>query len=193
MDMDPETPAPSLQQQVNWLQVQLTALATARDNSNCSGKGFRDAPIFDGGKAEELRTCMIQLGNKLAAQPSCFPNDQTCLRYAVNCLSGPALNMIHSYVSENTGRIRFDSLNSLLELLRQAYDDPDRTHTANRDIRKVVRKTARFQPTSPNLAVSWEIWAAMKRPNASSYTRGYRTRSRMLWSPLVRVRIVWAT
>ena len=97
-------------------------------------EGVPDAPIFDGGKAEELRTWIIQLRNKLAAQPHRYPDDQACLRYAVNRLSGAALCLIRGYVSENTGRIRLESLNAHLDLLRQAFDDPDRTRTANREI-----------------------------------------------------------
>lgn len=115
----------TVDQRLAQLQAQIIAVATARENSNAAQKGFPDAPIFDGGKAEELRTWIIQLRNKLAAQPHRYPDDQACLRYAVNRLSGPALNLVRSYVSENTGRIRFESLNALLDLLRQAFDDPD--------------------------------------------------------------------
>ena len=64
-------------------------MATAQGGANAAQKGFPDAPIFDGGKAEELRIWIIQLHNKLAAQPHRYPDDQACLRYAVNRLSGP--------------------------------------------------------------------------------------------------------
>jgi len=126
------------------LQAQIVAVATARGHSNAEEKGFPDAPVFDGGKPDELRTWIIQLRNKLSAQPHHYPDDQACLRYAVNRLSRAALNPIRSYVSENTGRIRLESLNALLELLRQAFDDPDRTRTANREIRKLRQKNGTF-------------------------------------------------
>jgi len=119
-------------------------MATAQGDANATQKGFPDAPIFDGGKAEELRTWIIQLHNKLAAQPHRYPDNHACLRYAVNCLSGAALSMICGYVSENTGRIRLGSLNALLDLLRQAFDDPNRTPTANREIKKLKQKSGTF-------------------------------------------------
>jgi hypothetical protein len=131
---------PTLQQQL----ARLIAVATARETHNPEGKGFPDAPIFDGSKPEELRTWILQLRNKLAAQPTRYPDDHACLRYAFNRLSGSALNLVRSYVSETTGRIRLDSLNALLDLLRQAFDDPDRTRTANREIRKLRQKNGTF-------------------------------------------------
>ena len=57
---------------------------------------------------------------------------------------GAALCLIHGHVSENTGRIRLASLNALLDLLRLAFDDPDRTRTANREIRKLKQKSGTF-------------------------------------------------
>jgi len=35
-------------------------------------------------------------------------------------------------------------LNALLDLLRQAFDDPDRTRTANREVRKLKQKNGTF-------------------------------------------------
>jgi len=142
--MDTNASGSTLEQRFTQLQAQVVAMATAQGGANAAQKGFPDAPIFDGGKAKELRTWIIQLRNKLAAQPHRYPDDQACLRYAVNHLSGAALCLIHGYVSENTGRIWLESLNALLDLLRQAFDDPDRTHTANREIRKLKQKSGTF-------------------------------------------------
>jgi len=135
--MDTNASGSTLEQRFTQLQAQVVAMATAQGGANAAQKGFPDAPIFDGGKAEELGTWIIKLRNKLAAQPHRYHDDQACLRDAVNRLSGAALCLICSYVSENTGRIRLESLNALLGLLRQAFDDPDRTRTANREIRKL--------------------------------------------------------
>ena len=101
-------------------------------------------PSVTGGKVEELRTWIIQLCNKLAVQPHHYPDDQGCLRYAVNRLLGATLNLIRAYVSENTGQIRLESLNALLDLLHQAFNDSDRTHTTNREIRKLKQKNGTF-------------------------------------------------
>jgi len=132
--MDTNASGPTLEQWFTQLQAQVVAMATAQGDANAAQKGFPDTPIFDGSKAKELRPWIIQLRNKLAAQPHHYPDDQACLRYTVNHLSGAALCLIPSYVSENTGRIWLESLNALLDLLRQAFDDPNRTHTANREI-----------------------------------------------------------
>src|SRR3978361_385700 len=140
MSSEPTSAEPTLQQQL----AQLIAVATAREHQNPEGKGFPDASNFDGSKPGELRTWILQLRNKLAAQPSRYPDDQACLRYAFNRLSGSALNLVRSHVSETTGRIRLDSLNALLDLLRQAFDDPDRVRTANREIRKLRQANGTF-------------------------------------------------
>ena len=142
--MDTDASGSTLEQRLNQLQTQVVAMATAQGGANAAQKGFPNAPIFDSGKAKELCTWIIQLRNKLATQPHCYPDDQACLRCAVNRLSGAALNLIRTYVSENTGRIRLDTLNALLDLLRQAFDDPDRTRTANREVQKLKKKNGTF-------------------------------------------------
>jgi len=142
--MDTNASGSTLEQRFTHLQVQVISMATAHGGANAAQKRFPNAPIFDGGKAEELCTWIIQLQNKLAAQPHRYPDNQACLRYAVNRLSGADLCLIRGYVSENTGRIRPESLNALLDLLRQAFDDPDRTRTANREIRKLKPKGGTF-------------------------------------------------
>jgi len=132
--MDTDASGSTLEQWFTQLQVQVVAMATAQGGANTNPKGFPDAPIFDDSKAEELSPWIIQLRKKLAAQPHRYPNDQACLRYAVNRLSGAAICRIHCYVSENTGQIWLESLHALDDLLRQEFDDPDRTRTANHEI-----------------------------------------------------------
>jgi len=144
--MDTNASSSSLEQQFTQLQAQVVAMATAQGGANAAQKGFPDVPIFDGGKTEELRTWIIQLRNKLGAQPHRYADDQACFRYVVNRLSGAALCLIRGYVSENTGRIQLESLNAPLNLLRQAFDDPDRTRTTNREIRKLKQKSSSFAP-----------------------------------------------
>jgi len=103
--MNMDASGSTLEQRFTLLQAQVVAMATAQGGANAAPKGFPDTPIFDGGKAEELRTWIIQLHNRLAVQPHRYPDDQACLRYAVNHLSGAALCLIRGCVSENTGRI----------------------------------------------------------------------------------------
>ena len=49
MDRDSGPAKSTLEQQLTQLQAQHVAVAMARENPNCSGKGFPDAPFFDGG------------------------------------------------------------------------------------------------------------------------------------------------
>jgi hypothetical protein len=139
------------QQQARDLTAQLNqvlAIAAAQIRDHPEGGtqsgGFPDAPTFDGTKPEELRTWILQLRNKLAAQPTRYPTEQARLRYAFNRLSGAALNQLRSYADEDTGDITLASLNDLLTILRQAYDDPDRSRTAAREIRRLRQRNLPF-------------------------------------------------
>ena len=142
--MDVDASGFTLKQMFTQLQTQVVAMATAQGGANTAQKGFPDAPIFDGGKAAELHTWIIQLHNELAMQPHLYPNDQVCLRYAVNRLLGAALNLIRVYVPEKNRRILVKSLNVLIDLLRQTFDDPDRTLTTNREIWKLKQNNSTF-------------------------------------------------
>jgi len=55
------------------------------------------------------------------------------LRHALNRLSGSALNLFRSHVPEK-------SPSTPLDLLRQAFDDPYRTRTTAREIRRLRQK-----------------------------------------------------
>jgi len=142
--MDTDTSSSTLEQWLTQLQAQVVAMATAQGDANATQKGFSDTPIFDSSKPKELRTWIIRLRNKLAVQPHHYPNDQACLRCTVNRLSGAALNLIRIYVSENTGQIWYESLKALLKLLHQAFNDPNTTCTANREIQKLKQKNGTF-------------------------------------------------
>jgi len=77
--MDRGASGSTLEQRFTQLQAHMVAMATAQGGANTAQKGFPDAPIFDGGKAEELHSWIIQLHNKLAVQPHRYPDDQVCL------------------------------------------------------------------------------------------------------------------
>ena len=151
--MEAIQPPPTLEHQVAQVQAEIIALAAIKGNPE--GKGFPDAPIFDGSKPEELRTWILQLRNKLAAQPLRYPTEDTCLRYTLNRMSGVALDLVRSYISEDTGEVTLSSLNELLELLRQAFDDPDRVCTATRKIRKLRQKNGTFATSSSIFSHRW--------------------------------------
>jgi len=50
--MDTNASGFTLEQWFTQLQAQVVAMATAQGGANATQKGFPDAPIFDGGKAE---------------------------------------------------------------------------------------------------------------------------------------------
>jgi hypothetical protein len=54
------------------------------------------------------------------------------------------LNQVRSFVDENTGVINFGTLNDLLALLRQAYDDPDRAVTAQKEVKALKQRYLQF-------------------------------------------------
>lgn len=120
------------------------ALAMAGNAPMAVNTRFPDAPTFDGSKPSDLRTWILQLRNKLAAEPHRYTDPQSQLRYGFSRLTDAALNQVRSVVNVDTGHINLENLNALIERLKQAYDDPDRVRTANREIRQLRQKNASF-------------------------------------------------
>jgi hypothetical protein len=104
---------------------------------------FPDAPMFSGGKPEDLRAFKTQLRLKIASQPSQFPDEQSRLRYAFSRLEGPALALVNTYLRDDN-TIGFDTLNAFLAHLDLAYDDPDRAGTAERELQRLYQKNRLF-------------------------------------------------
>jgi hypothetical protein len=145
----------ALQQQLHSVNSQLTNALTmgaaqtqtggssGEGDGNGSG-GYSNVPMFDGTSPREIRTWTFLLRYKLAAQASRYPSAHAKLRYAIGRLEGAALNQVRSFVDENTGAINFGTLNDLLALLRQAYDDPDRAATAQKDVKALKQRYLQF-------------------------------------------------
>lgn len=126
----------------------LAAMAAAAQAGGASGDGdskgsggYSNVPMFDGTAPREIRTWILL---KLAAQSARYPTEQSKLRYAIGRLEGAAFNQVRSSVSEDTGAINFGTLNELLDVLRQAYDDPDRAATARKEVRSLKQKHLQF-------------------------------------------------
>jgi hypothetical protein len=108
------------------------------NEGNVDGSGgYSNVPEFDGSQPDEIRTWILLLRNKLAAQAHRYPTETSKLRYAFGRLKGDAFNIVRSHLSEDTGAISLGTLNELLVVLRQAYDDPDRAHTARITVRNL--------------------------------------------------------
>jgi hypothetical protein len=150
--------AASLQQQLTLVNSQLTnalTLGAAQAANGSSGGGggdgnaegsggYHNVPEFDGSSPTYIRTWIILLRNKLAAQAHRYPSENAKLRYALGRLAGDALDMVRSHVSEDTGDIAYNTLNEMLAELRQTYDDPDRAQTARTAIKKLEMQPLQF-------------------------------------------------
>jgi hypothetical protein len=143
--------AAAIQQQLQTVTTQLNnalAMGAAQANGspgegNGSG-GHPDVPTFDGAPPHDIRTWILLLRNKLAAQPSRYSTEQAKLRYAFSRLAGAAFNQVRSHLSEDTGAIDLGTLNELLSILRQAYDGPDRARTARNQLKTLEQKHLHF-------------------------------------------------
>jgi hypothetical protein len=147
--------AAAFQQQLHAVNTQLTdalriGAAQAQSGGGGGGDGdgdgngsggYSNVPEFDGSHPDEIRTWILLLRNKLAAQANRYPTESSKLRYAFGRLQGDAFDMVRSHMSEDTGAISLGSLNELLAVLRQAYDDPDRAHTA-----RIAARTLKMRP-----------------------------------------------
>jgi hypothetical protein len=143
--------AAAIQQQLQTVTTQLNnalAMGAAQANGspgqgNGSG-GHPDVHTFDGAPPHDIPTWILLLRNKLAAQPSRYSTEQAKLRYAFSRLAGAAFNQVRSHLSEDTGAIDLGTLNELLSILRQAYDDPDRARTARNQLKTLEQKHLHF-------------------------------------------------
>jgi hypothetical protein len=76
-------------------------------------------------------------------KPNSFPDEQSKMRYAFNCLSGLALLQILPHVREN-GEIDLGDLTAFIQLLEASFGDPDRVATAERNMREIKQKIQEF-------------------------------------------------
>jgi hypothetical protein len=122
--------------------AQAAGSSTGGGEGNADGSGgYSNVPEFDGSQPDEICTWILLLRNKLAAQAHRYPTESSKLRYAFGRLQGDAFDMVRSHLSEDTGALSLGSLNELLAVLRQAYDDPDRAHTA-----RIAARTLKMRP-----------------------------------------------
>jgi hypothetical protein len=75
--------------------------------------------------------------------PSRFPDEQTKMRYALNCLSGLTLKQVLPYIREN-GEIGIEGLPAFIQLLEAAFGDHDQVATGERNMREIKQKNREF-------------------------------------------------
>src|SRR6266576_632079 len=71
-----------------------------------------------------------------------FPTPQHILKYAINRLEGAALNQLLPYVQNDN--VNLADLAALVRILEDAFGDPDRVATAERELEKLQQKNREF-------------------------------------------------
>ena len=99
------------------------------------------------------------MGNK----PARFPDEQSKMRYAFNCLRGIALGQILPHVREDR-MIGLEDLPALIQQLEAAFGDPEQVATTERKMLEIKQKHhafsryyAEFQVIAADL--DWNSWA----------------------------------
>jgi hypothetical protein len=111
-------------QLANTLSLAAWAAPPAPHQQGNRGQKFPDSPDFSGLDRTQLRGWIAQLRIMIRHKPSSFPDEQSKMRYAFNCLSGVALKQILPHVWEN-GDIGLEGLEAFIQLLETAVGDPD--------------------------------------------------------------------
>jgi len=101
---------------------------------------YADAPMFSGLARPELRPFVTKLRLKLHFNDDRYPTEQDKLAYAVQRLEDLALAQIIPFVEDH--RINLDNVAALITILENAFGDPDRAATAERQLNK-LRQTNR--------------------------------------------------
>jgi len=104
---------------------------------------FPDSPDFSESDRTQLRGWIAQLRMVIRHKPTSFPDEQSKMRYAFNCLRGVALGQILPQVREDR-TIRLEDLPALTQLLEAAFGDPDRVATAERKMREIKQQNRVF-------------------------------------------------
>jgi len=107
------------------------------------GQKFPNSPDFSGSDQTQLRGWIAQLRMVIRHKPASFPDEQSKMRYAFNCLRGIALGQILPHVWED-GTIGLEDLPALIQLLEAAFGDPDRVATADRRMREIKQMNCEF-------------------------------------------------
>jgi len=96
---------------------------------------------FDGSH-DQLRPVIAQLLTKFVSDPHEFVDVQHWLGYAVGFLKGKAYEQIFSLIDE--GHINIASVVALITVLKNAFGDPDRVCSAERNLHSLRQKNRNF-------------------------------------------------
>jgi len=99
-----------------------------------------DPDKFDGQRSK-LRSFLVKLNLKLQ-EPKSFKDEQARMRYVIGRLDGIALEQVMNFVTVDG--IQFSTVQSMIDHLKQCFDDPDRIGTATRALRSTKQGTRDF-------------------------------------------------
>jgi len=168
-----DSPRTQLQQQLNDLQQQheeamtklvsvtqdlensrAISVALARTSGTVPGDGtnevgvarpklaeISDPPKFSGNR-KELRHFIAQLRIKLHGNATSFPTLQHRLSYAVGRLEGVAFGQVLPYIENDS--VNLESIDALIQILEDAFGDPDRIATATRELKNLRQANREF-------------------------------------------------
>jgi hypothetical protein len=108
----------------NALSLAARAAPPAPQEEEDQGQKFPDLQDFSGSDRPQLRRWIAQLRMVICYTPRRFPDEQSKMRYAVNRLSGLALNQILQQGQES-GEVGLEDLPAFIQLLEAAFGDPD--------------------------------------------------------------------
>ena len=99
--------------------------------------------MFDG-TWEKLRPFIAQLRTKLIGDAYRFRDEAHKISYALALLTGKAYLQVLPLVNSTTGTIQLESVNTLITLLENAFGDPDRIATAERNLENLYQRNRDF-------------------------------------------------
>ena len=129
------------------LATETTALANAGGPAMLAGEQppNRESipkPLEFAGSPDQLRLFIAQLRTKFLGDADIFVDVQHRLAYAVGFLKGKACEQILPLIDK--GNINISSVEALITLLENAFGDPDRVRTAERNLQGLRQKNRTF-------------------------------------------------
>lgn len=116
-----------LEEQLAASQRIANRLASAEPPDRTRGEKISDPPMYDGNR-EALEGFVAQLRLKLFSDPTRFPTPALRMAYTFNRLQGRAQAQILPFITEGT--IDLSDAEEIIQILRNAFGDPDPVATA---------------------------------------------------------------
>ena len=154
----------ALQEQINSLQGELIAklkekpspasFTTAGTNLlHTRSVKHPDPPIYSGVR-DELDKFLIQLRTKLLINHDYWPTNTDRLRYCLSRVEDKALDVVLPHFKPDDS-ITLANPKEFMDLLTQAFGDPDKQHTAQRELDRLQMKKDPFA----NYIASFRKWS----------------------------------